>query len=61
MPSNEFARHNKEIFAFWAVFWSNISETVGDIRVLFLLWPRVIVGLPNGAIDVSVVLIVSEI
>ena len=42
-------------------FRSNISETVGDIRVLFSLWPRAIVALPNGANDVSVVHIVSEI
>ena len=42
-------------------FRSNISETVEDIRVLFSLWSRAIVGLPNGANDVSVVLIVSEI
>ena len=42
-------------------FRSNISETVGDIRVLFSLWPRIIVALPNGANDVSVVHIVSEI
>ena len=42
-------------------FRSNISETVGDIQVLFLLWPRAIVALPNGANDVSVVHIVSEI
>ena len=42
-------------------FRSNISETVGDIRVLFSLWPRAIVALPNGANEVSVVLIVSEI
>ena len=42
-------------------FRSNISETVGDIRVLFPLWPRAIVALPNGANDVSVVHIVSEI
>ena len=42
-------------------FRSNISETVGDIRVLFSLWPRAIVALPNGANDVSVVYIVSEI
>ena len=42
-------------------FRSNISETVGDIRVLFYLWPWAIVALPNGANDVSVVIIVSEI
>ena len=42
-------------------FRSNISETVGDILVLFSLWPRAIVALPNGANDVSVVHIVSEI
>ena len=36
-------------------FRSNISETVGDILVLFSLWPRAIVALPNGANDVSVV------
>ena len=42
-------------------FQSNISETVGDIRVLFPLWARAIVALPNGANDVSVVHIVSEI
>ena len=42
-------------------FRSNISETVGDIRVLFALWPRAIIALPNGANDVSVVLIFSEI
>ena len=42
-------------------FWSNISETVGDIRVLFSLWPGAIVALPNVSNDVSVVLIVSEI
>ena len=52
---------NKEISAFWAIFRSNISETVGDILVLFPLWPRAIVALPNGANDVSVVHIVSEI
>ena len=42
-------------------FQSNISETVGDIRVLFSLWPRAIVALSNGANDVSVVHIVFEI
>ena len=42
-------------------FRSNISKMVGDIRVLFSLWPRAIVALPNGANDVSVVYIVSEI
>ena len=52
---------NKEISAFLAVFRSNISETVWGIRVLFSLWPRAIVALPNGANDVSVVHIVSEI
>ena len=45
----------------WLFFRSNISETVGDIRVLFSLWPRAIVALSNGANDVSVVLIVFEI
>ena len=42
-------------------FQSNISETVGDIRVLFPLWARAIVALPNGANNVSVIHIVSEI
>ena len=42
-------------------FRSNISKTVGDIRVMFSLWPRAILALLNGANDVSVVLIVSEI
>ena len=42
-------------------FRSIISETVRGIRVLFWLWPRAIVALPNGANDVSVVHIVSEI
>ena len=42
-------------------FRSNISETVKDIRVSFLLWPTGRVTLPNGATHVSVVVIVSEI
>ena len=42
-------------------FRSNISETVRGIQVLFSLWPRAIVALPNGANGVSVVHIVSEI
>ena len=42
-------------------FRSNISETVRDIRVSFLLWPTGRVTLPNGATHVSVVFIVSEI
>ena len=58
---NKNKNKNKEISAFWAVFRSNISETVGDIRVLFSLWSRAIVALPNSANDVSVVLIFSEI
>ena len=52
---------NKETSRSGLFFRSNISETVGDIRVLFSLWPRAIVALPNGANDVSVVHIVSEI
>ena len=42
-------------------FRSNISETIRDIRVSFLLWPSGRVTLPNGATRVSVVVIVSEI
>ena len=42
-------------------FRSNISETVRDIRVSFLLWPTRRVTPPNGATHVSVVVIVSEI
>ena len=42
-------------------FRSNISETVRDIRVSFLLWPTGRVTLPNGATHVSVVVIVFEI
>ena len=52
---------NKEISRSGLVFRSNISETVRDIRVPFSVWPRARVTLPNGANDVSVVLIVSEI
>ena len=63
--SNEFARLiSKRIKKYprsGLFFRSNISETVEDIRVLFSLWPRAIVALPNGANDVSVVHIVSEI
>ena len=42
-------------------FRSNISETIRDIRVLFLLRPSGRVTLPNGVTRVSVVVIVSEI
>ena len=52
---------NKETSRSGLFFRSNISETVGDIRVLFSLWPRAIVALPNVANDVSVVHIVFEI
>ena len=50
-----------KIYRVRTYFGSNISETVRDIRVRFLLLGRAKVTLSTSASDVSVVVIVSEI